>query len=213
MEENKTKKSRKLKNLIKLLKKKRLYVIIAAAVLLVLLITLFIAVNVSKAKSENEPEPKVVTEASLEKIINVSELSTFMVVYNGIASVRDEAKPEKISYYVSYEAKVKVGINTEDVVIKVDNDAKKISVTLPEVHITDSNVDHSSLDFMFVDDKANISAVTEKAFKTCEDDVRKECKKQSSIFELAAQNAENIVKALIKPIIQVYDYELSFENE
>ncbi|MGN1129561.1 MAG: DUF4230 domain-containing protein [Candidatus Flemingiibacterium sp.] len=208
MEKNKAKKLVK-----KLLEKKWLYIITASA-LLVMLITIFVAVQFSKAKSKPEiiPEPEVVTESSLEKIINVSELSTFMVVYNGIAKIMDEAKSENVSYYVAYEAKVKAGIKTEDVEIKVDNAAKEIYITLPDVYLTEVDVDHSSVEFMFVDDKANTSTVTEKAFKACEEDVSKECEKQSAIFELASQNAVNIVKALTKPILQLNEYKLFVNN-
>lgn len=47
---------------------------------------------------------------TLERIIDVSELSTFTVIYNGIAQVANEKKLELIDYY-AYVATVNAGID------------------------------------------------------------------------------------------------------
>ena len=86
---------------------------------------------------------------TLEKIINVSELSTFTAVYNGIAQVMNEEKTEEIDYYVSYEVKVNERIDFDKITIVVDDTQKKINITLPEVYITDINVDIGSLHYNF----------------------------------------------------------------
>ena len=52
---------------------------------------------------KEEPKPTVLTVPTLQKIISVSELSTYTAVYNGIAQVPNPDKPEKIDYYVSYD--------------------------------------------------------------------------------------------------------------
>ena len=59
----------------------------------------------------------------------------------------------------------------------------------------------SSLDFIFLNQKADKSGVTEVAYKACEEDVRQESEQQSAICELAKQNAENVLRALIRPIV------------
>ena len=46
--------------------------------------------------------PEIITKSTLEKIINVSDLSTCESVYNGVAKVMNEEKEDKIDYYVSY---------------------------------------------------------------------------------------------------------------
>lgn len=101
----------------------------------------------------------------MEDIINVSDLSTFEAVYNGIAKVTDEDNPEKVNYYVSYDAKVKAGIDFEKVDITVNTDEKIITVMLPEIKITDVNVDITSLDYIFENEKANTETVSEEAYK------------------------------------------------
>ena len=184
-------------------KKMQLIILVVAAVLVVGIAVLAI----TGLSSSQESEPEVITVSTLERIINVSELSTFTAVYNGIAEVMNEKKPEDIDYYVSYEARVDAGIDFEKIGITVDNEAKVIQVTVPEVYITDINVDIASLDFIFINDKANTSTVTQAAFKACEDDVKNESEQQDAIFDLAKQNAINILTALVKPIVEQLDAE------
>ena len=75
-------------------------------------------------------------------------------------------------------------------------------VDIPHFRITDSNVYITSLDFIFYNDKANASTVTQEAFKACEADVQKESEQQNAIYELAKQNAVNVLTALINPIVE-----------
>ena len=188
----------------KQLSKKMQLIILVIAAVLVVGIAVFAITQLSSSK---ETEPEVITVSTLERIINVSELSTFTAVYNGIAEVMNEKKPEDIDYYVSYEARVDAGIDFEKIGITVDSEAKVIQVTVPEVYITDINVDIASLDFIFINDKANTSTVTQAAFKACENDVKNESEQQDAIFDLAKQNAINILTALVKPIVEQMDAE------
>lgn len=158
-----------------------------------------------------EAEKEIITQSTLEKIIHVSELSTYEVVYNGIAEVMNEKKPENVDYYVSYEAKVKAGIDFEQVEIAVDNEAKKISVTIPEIKITDVTVDIASLDYIFENKKADTETVSQQAYKACIQDVTNESAKKEAIYELAEKNAENMIEALISPFVKQLDAEYVVE--
>ena len=162
---------------------------------------LVIAAVLLQTSGREEPQPQVFNKSTLERIINVSELSTFTAVYNGIARVANEKKPEKIDYYVSYEATVNAGIDFQKVEISMDEEQKTITLKVPEAHITNQSVEMSSLDFIFLNQKADKSGVTEAAYKACEEDVRQESEQQTAICELAKQNAENVLKALTKPIV------------
>lgn len=146
-----------------------------------------------------EREAEITVVSTLERIINVSDLSTFTAVYNGIAEVKDEKDRDKVDYYVSYEARVEAGIDFSNVNISLKDGV--ITVDIPDVKINDIIVDISSLDFLFFDNSANKLTVSEQAFKACEEDARSESESQEAILELAQQNAENVVKALVKPII------------
>lgn len=176
----------------------------AAAVVIVILIGLAFGLPMIQRE---DTEPEVITVSTLQEIVNVSELSTYTAVYNGIAQVMDEKDPEDIDYYVSYEAKVYAGIDFEAIQIRVDNDAKMIYVELPEVDITKIDVDIASMDFIFYDQKANTSTVSETAYKACEADAQQESASRNAIYELARQNACNMLTALIDPIVEQMDAE------
>ena len=151
--------------------------------------------------------PEVVTVSTLQEIVKVSRLSTFTSVYNGVAQVMNQEKPEETDYYVSYEAKVYAGIDFSEVQFRVDNEKKVIYVDLPEVDITKIDVDIASMDFIFYNDKANAATVSQAAYAACEEDARRESEKQEDIFRLARQNAGNVLTALIRPIVEQMDPE------
>ncbi len=182
---------------------------VTAAVILMVILGIILAGSAASGKQE----PEIISRSTLEKIINVSDLSAFQAVYNGIAEVRNEKNPEKVDYYVSYEAKVKAGIDFEKVTIMVAHEEKIITVTLPEIEIKDVNVDITTLDYIFENEKANTSTVVEEAYKKCIEDVTNESENTEAIYDLAEQNARNIVEALIRPFMEQLDeaYQLQID--
>lgn len=164
-----------------------------------------------RGRLKQDKEPEIITKTTLEKIIDVSELSTFEATYNGIAKVMNEEKPENVDYYVYYEAKVKAGIDFEKVTVNVDNEQKVVTVTLPEVQINDVNVDIGSLEYIFENKKADTSTISEIAYKKCIEDVTEESKNTEAIYTLAQQNAKNVIEALVKPFIEQLDEEYTLE--
>lgn len=179
---------------------KVIIVIVAIAVIVALIGTVKIALS-------NENEAEIITSSQLEKIINISELSTYQAVYNGIAKKENEDDKNEIDYYVSYESKVNAGLDIDKIKIDVDNDTKRIIVTLPEIKITDVNVDITTLDYIFMDDSANTNTVSEEAYKLCINDVKNEIATEDAIYDLAKQNAKNIVSALLNPFVEQLDSE------
>lgn len=178
-----------------------LFIIVLAAVLVTVVVTLFLF----QKRHEKKENVQVITVSTLEKIIKVSELSTFTAVYNGIAEVKNKNNPDLTDYFVSYEARVNAGIDFDKIAIIVDDEAKIIKVDIPDAYITDINVDISSLDFIFYNQHANRSTITQEAFKACEADVQEESEKEDAILKLAQQNAVNVIKALVNPIIEQLD--------
>ena len=179
-----------------------LFIIIA-----IIVTALMIKIKIFNKKSE----PTIISKATLEKVINVSDLSTFEAIYNGVAAVENEEKPENIDYYVSYEAKVKAGIDFALVEVEVNEAEKIITVMLPEVKITDVDVDIASMDYIFMNNKANTETVSAQAYKKCIKDVTKESNSTDEIYESARQNARNIVEALISPFVEQLDSEYKLE--
>lgn len=188
-------------NQIMALKKTILFVIVFA-VLLFIIAKVFVSFNMGQ---EKEKDIQVITASTLKKIINVSKLSTYTAVYNGIAEVKSKDNSEKTDYYVAYEARVNAGIDFDQITCTVDDAAQVVKIDIPDVHITDINVNISSLDFIFFNKNANKSTVTSEAQKVCEADVQEESKKQDEILRLAQQNAVNVIKALVNPIMEQLD--------
>ena len=183
------------------------HIAVLFVIILVIITALMIKIKIFNKKSE----PTIISKATLEKVINVSDLSTFEAIYNGVAAVENEEKPENIDYYVSYEAKVKAGIDFALVEVEVNEAEKIITVTLPEVKITDVDVDIASLDYIFMNNKANTQTVSAQAYKKCIKDVTKESNSTDEIYESARQNARNIVEALISPFVEQLDSEYKLE--
>lgn len=86
-----------------------------------------------------------------------------------------------------------------------------ISVQIPEVKITDISVVIESLDYIFMNNRANTSTVSEEAYKQCIADVTEEVKHEKAIYELAGQNAKNIVEALVRPFVNSLDSDYVLE--
>lgn len=151
------------------------------------------------------------SSTTLEDIIDISELNTFEAIYNGIAIVMNEKKEDKVDFYVSYEAKVSVGFEFERLKVLKDDRAKKIIVTIPNMEITEVNVDIASLDYMFQNDKVDKSGVSDIALDACIKDVTQESSNEQAIYDLATQNAENVIEALMIPFLEEFDSEYTLE--
>ena len=190
-----------MKNILKKLSKKSLVILICCFIVVILIITTILFVNKNSRK-----KLEIITKSNLEKIINVSDLSTLEAVYNGIAKVTNNEEPDEVNYYVSYDAKIKAGIDFQQVDINLDNEKKVIKVKIPEI-----NVDIASLDYIFMNDKANTKTVSEQAYEKCIEDVTSEVDTEDAIYELAKENAQNIIEALIKPFINQLDAEYKLE--
>ena len=187
---------------------KKIVVAVAAGALALILVVISV---VLLPKGVKKSEPSIITTSTLEKILNVTDLSTFEAIYNGVAKVSNLDDPQEIDYYVSYDATVKAGIDFAQVVISIDDEAKIISVKLPKIIITDITVDIESMDYIFINDDANTETVSEEAYKQCIDDVTRESNSETAIFQLAEQNAKNIVEALIRPFVSSLDSEYQLQ--
>ena len=180
-------------------KKRKWLIFLIVWLILIVTIKIFFVPQITQRQS-NAEDVEIVS--ILEKIINVSELSTFSAVYNGVAQVMNEKNPDQVDYYVSYEATVKAGIEFDQIDINPDTENMIIYINMPDVKITDVNVDITSLDFIFLNEKANNETVSQEAYKACEMDAQQEAQQQEAIFELATENAQNMLMALTSPIIE-----------
>lgn len=155
----------------------------------------------------------IVSDTSLERILRISDISTYRTTYNGVAKVCDEKNQDKVLYYVSYEASVKAGIDMNEVKTDVDKDNKIIKVTLPEVKITDLSVDMTKLDYMFKAWGADTETVSKDAYEAAVEDAEGECNDNTAIKEFARDNVENLIKGLLNPVLENADEAYTLEIE
>lgn len=190
-------------------------VILLAVVVIAIIVAVKIFLGRSKVKTT------VITSTELEQVLQISDLATYNAAYNGIACVYNSKN--KVAYYVSYESDVKLGIDMNDITVEIEDAsegevasdgnaaAKKVIVNLPEIRIKDIIVDMASLDYMFFDKKYETEDVSSQAYSACIADVGEESRANDDIYVLARENCENVVKALINPILESQDEEYILE--
>lgn len=199
--------SKKTVTFIKKYSKKKISLSMLFTILVIIaIITLFVIPTLT----EKEYDPQITVTSTIEKIINKSELSTFQVTYNGVATVKNSENSEKVAYYVSYNAITKAGFDFSKLNPIVDEVNKKIIVEIPEITLQKPNVDISSLQYIFIDKSKDKLGVSQEAYKECINDVVNESEKDNAIKEIAKNNAKNIVIGLLEPFVEEMDgnYEL-----
>ena len=157
-----------------------------------------------------EGQITTISKASLEKIIEINQLSTVDYTYNAIATVYDDAG-EKIKYYVAYEGLVTAGIDFEKIELAVDDVEKKVTVTLPEIEIHDLTVNMGTMDCIFTDDKYNTEKVSQEAYFASKQDLKNRIEKDTELPKMAKENAIASVKALFSPWIEQLDEAFTVE--
>lgn len=173
-------------------------------VLIIAVVALVIVIGVMAVLFMNrkEEEPNFDIVATLDKIVQTSDLSTAVFKYEGIADVPNQKKTSEIDYYISYEAKVYAGIDFSKISFTEDKESKTITAKIPQVEITDIVVDPASLDYIFNNKKADNINVAQVALTACEEDIYQEVTTESALLEIAQENAKNAIRALTEPIIE-----------
>lgn len=190
---------KKINELFKKLGKNTVLVI----VILIIVLALFLIITNKKG------ETTITTKSELIKILDISELSSVEYVYNGIAT--KTKKDNKVAYYVSYNGKVRAGVNIKDIKYDEDPINKKIIVTLPEIQIFDAIVEAGQLDFIFIDTNYDTETVHQEAFNLSKTALENTIKDDKEFYDKARENIESIVRATIEPIIDTKDNEYQLE--
>ena len=181
------------------------------ALLFIVLIILLIGVAVVLALRFGDglfggSEVETISNSTLEKILEISELSTLSNTYNAVVKVTDDNTGET-KYYIAYEGTVKVGIDFKEISIDVNNEEKTITLTLPDAKVLDSSVNMGTLDYIFIDKKAETEKVSVEAYKKAKDDLKTRAGAEESLLEMAKENAYDAVTALVRPWIEQIDSE------
>mgnify|MGYP004463619445 FL=1 len=168
----------------------------------ILVIALLVGGIIYQQSTQANTDPQIDITITLEKIVKTSDLSTSVFKYDGIVEIPNPKKPTNIDYYIYYSASVYAGIDFSQVQFNEDKEKKTITAILPEVQINDTVVEPESLDFMFMNKKADNVSVTTTALTACETDIQRECTSESALLEVARLNTENVIRALAEPVIE-----------
>lgn len=182
-----------------------------AQLITVLVLVIIICVGAFVLISQNkEGQLTTISESSLQKIIEINELSTVEYTYNATAKyVEDNA--EEVKYYVAYEGAVTAGIDFHEIGIDVNEDEKIVTITIPEVEIHGVRVDMGTMEYIFVKDKFETETISQEAYKLCKEDLKKRIEKEELLYNTAKENAISSVEALFKPWIETIDKEYKVE--
>ncbi len=169
---------------------------------ILILVLIIVIVGGIFLKNVNDNRITITAKASLQKIIEINELSTVQYTYNAIATKynsEEDKEKNNAQYYVKYEGIVKAGIDFNEVQIDIDKAAKKIKVTLPEVEIHETSVDMGTLDYIFVKKQSESSSVSQEAYKLCKEDLKNRVENEVELKDIAKENARDALKGLLEP--------------
>jgi hypothetical protein len=196
-------------------KKVIIFIVVIFAVIALIVSGIFFIPEVKKFSffENQENNINIITQSELQDLIETSDLYTVSYVYNAVATVYDEDSKNKdtIKYYVSYKGNVDAGIDFSKIDINVDEDLKKITITIPEINIMDITVDGGSLDFIFTDSKYNTEDVYHEAYQKARDDLKSRASEETTLLDTAKENAVSSVEALLNPWIKSVDDEYDVE--
>jgi hypothetical protein len=189
----------------KIRRKHKLRIIIAIIiVILAIALSLLMEYNIKTRLESAGHKVTTVSKASLEKVLDISELSTLDYNYNAIATVYEDDNTT-VKYYVAYEGTVEAGIDFSKIEVSEPDEEKHITITLPEIEIQNTNVDMGSLDYIFVNSKYNKETVSQEAYLTSENDLESRANDTVELNQMAKDNAITSVQALIQPWLEQLD--------
>ena len=189
-------------------------IIFGVAVLVVIIAIVAIVIAVNESKKPKGPGPQQVDAvATLEKVVQNSSLSTYEVVYNGVATVRNYDNPSNIDYYVAYTATVNAGFDLKSIKISKDDEKHEIVVSLPQIEIFEPKVNIEELDYIVVGKKVKQETLSANAYKMAIADVDRKAKDQVEILMYAKDNGERLIRGLLTPFVDKLEekYTIRFE--
>lgn len=189
-------------------------IIIGIIVLAVIIAVIVLISVINASKKPKGPGPqKVDAVATLEKVVQNSSLSTYEVVYNGVATVYNKDKPENIDYHVAYTATVNAGFDLKSIKISKDEEKHEIVVSLPPIEIFEPKVNIEELDYIVIGKKVKQETISADAYKTSIADVDKKARSQGEIVMYAKENGERLIRGLLTPFVDKLEekYTIRFE--
>lgn len=177
---------------------------ITVAILLLIAAVSVVCINIFQNNAESKSP---IAEVSLEKILEIAELSTVDYTYNATTAKYSKDNPEEVEYYVAYEGTVTAGIDFKEIKSERNEDEKTITLTLPEIEIQSICVDMGTMEYIFVKNEFETETISQEAYKLCKNDLKNRIKKEELLYTTAKENAISSVEALFKPWVETVDNE------
>ena len=181
-------------------------IMVAVAVLVVSIAGFCVYSGVQTSRYENT---EYSSEHAINKMLDIEELHMASYPYNGRTErviqkeLKDGKTKSKCLYHVTYKGHVPLG-TTEKLMASVDEENKRITVSIPEPRILDLSVDFDSIDYIFLKDKYETETISEDSYQLCLNDMRQNLEVDKSMMKKAKKNTENLVLALLKPFSKDY---------
>ncbi len=149
-------------------------------------------------------EPEIITNSTLMRTVDVSELSTAEFIYNGIAEIYEGDDADTVKCRVRYKARVKAAINMDEITFAIDDEKKTVKPSLPEINLKASLDNQEGLSFIPENSKIDL----QEAMEACEKDVTAEAKENEELYQSAEENLQDVIEALTYPILNARGYSL-----
>lgn len=183
--------------------------ILRIALVVILIISLFFCVQ---STIQDNTKGETISSSTLMKAIDIQELYTSKLEYNGIAEIYRENK-EDVRCYIRYESTVKAGINCKKVDIDVDEENKIVYITLPKVKISEPNVDANSLSYIEKNSILDRKVIELKdVLSACKNDAKTEAKNSKELKNTAEENSKSIIEGLLKNLLESKGYEIKWKE-
>lgn len=162
--------------------------------------------------------PQINLDIINSEIQEIGELATMEYLFTDAAKFTDNKQVEDLnipltdkikdwtvpltekSFTVKWDGKIKAGVNVKKITVAVDENAKKLSVTLPKAEILSYEVDDDSVEVLDeTDNKFNPITVADKVkFDAETKEAMIERAIENGILEKAQKSAEQIITNLLR---------------
>ena len=159
--------------------------------------------------------PEIILDLLHSEINNIGELATVEYLFTDASKFSDSRQiknwnipfTEK-SFILKWNGVIKAGVNLEQVTIEVDEEEKKIIVSVPPAEILSYVIDNDSVEVLDEKDNIfnNITVDDKIQFDKATEDAMKNRAIENGLLEKAQKNAEDILARLIQADPAVANY-------
>ena len=172
---------------------------IAAGAIIALLLGLF------AAGTFDPPKRTTITTSTLTEMVETDKLTTAKYIHHGIARAKIA---DKKGGYVLYYAIVKPNIELSEIQYMVDDEAKTVTVILPEFDL-DVELIEDDNEHKFYYHPSNMSEWTATDVSNiCKFDAQQKARDNKELMDLARESVEDAITALLDPILVANEYTL-----